>query len=180
MDSALIIIDVQESFRQRESWQESSTPDIAARVNRLAEAARDRGDMIVWILHHEPGSGTVFDPLNGHVRLMSEIVAKDTEPVFYKSAHSAFSAPSLQQHLTTAGVHKLTVCGIRTEQCCETTARAASDLGYTVDFVTEATATEPITRDGVTLSTKDIVARTEFVLDGRFARIVTLAQACAR
>jgi DNA-binding CsgD family transcriptional regulator len=36
------------------------------------------------------------------------------------------------------------VCGIRTEQCCETTARVAFDLGYHVTFVTEATATSPI------------------------------------
>ncbi|XLM22660.1 isochorismatase family protein, partial [Chromobacterium piscinae] len=31
------------------------------------------------------------------------------------------------------------ISGIRTEQCCETTARVASDLGYEVDFVSEAT-----------------------------------------
>jgi hypothetical protein len=30
------------------------------------------------------------------------------------------------------------------EQCCETTARVAFDLGYHVTFVTEATATSPI------------------------------------
>jgi hypothetical protein len=36
------------------------------------------------------------------------------------------------------------VCGIRTGQCCKTTARVASDLGYHVTFVTEATATSPI------------------------------------
>ncbi len=36
------------------------------------------------------------------------------------------------------------MCGIRTEQCCETTARVAFDLGYQVTFVTEATATSPI------------------------------------
>ena len=36
------------------------------------------------------------------------------------------------------------MCGIRTEQCCETTARVAFDLGYHVTFVTEATATSPI------------------------------------
>jgi hypothetical protein len=48
------------------------------------------------------------------------------------------------------------VCGIRTEQCCETTARVAFDLGYHVTFVTEATATGPIAqRDAPTGQTAE-------------------------
>ena len=36
---------------------------------------------------------------------------------------------------------RLIVAGIRTEQCCETTTRHASDEGWAVDFVAEATFT---------------------------------------
>jgi len=46
-----------------------------------------------------------------------------------------------------------------------------------VDFVTEATATFPITdpETGEVLSTDEIIRRTEFVLRGRFARITRVA-----
>lgn len=179
MNSALIVVDVQESFRARDSWAEASTPDIADRVNLLAEAARRKGHSVVWILHTEPGTGTVFDPESGHVRLMSELKALEDEPVLYKTSHNSFTTTNLQQLLVSKGVTEVTICGIRTEQCCETTARVASDLGYSVNFVTEATATQPITRNGVTLSNEDIMQRTEFALDGRFARILTLAEATA-
>jgi len=47
-----------------------------------------------------------------------------------------------------------------------------------VDYVTEATLTFPMTHpDGRRYSAADIKARTELVLAGRFARIVTVAEA---
>ena len=49
-----------------------------------------------------------------------------------------------ERGLTQQGIAEVIVCGIRTEQCCETTARVAFDLGYQVTFVTEATAISTI------------------------------------
>jgi nicotinamidase-related amidase len=72
------------------------------------------------------------------------------------------------------------VCGIRTEQCCETTTRHASDSGYLVDYVTDATLTFPMTdRHGRSWTPAEIKARTELVLDERFARMVTVEEALA-
>ena len=70
MNSALIVIDVQESFRQRPSWPAVSDPEVISQVNRLVAAARRRGDLVVWVLHAEPGTGTLFDPARGYVRLI--------------------------------------------------------------------------------------------------------------
>ena len=190
MSRALIIIDVQESFRQRESWQTINNPQIGKQVNRLVEAVRAAGDLVVWVLHSEPGSGGVFDPESGYVRLMDELVPVAGEPVITKTAHNAFTTTNLQQTLTTHGVDTVVICGIRTEQCCETTARVASDLGYQVVFVTDATATNPIEHweaptgrslaeiaaDPRTLSAADVVARTEYALAGRFAKISSVEE----
>ena len=76
------------------------------------------------------------------------------------------------------GIGKVIVSGIRTEQCCETTTRHAADIGYDVDYVGDATLTFAMTaRDGHVWSPADIRARTELVLDERFARIATVEQA---
>jgi nicotinamidase-related amidase len=76
------------------------------------------------------------------------------------------------------GIRSLIIAGIRTEQCCETTTRHASDSGYQVDYVTEATLTFAMTGpDGRTWSSEEIKARTELVLAGRFARISTVESA---
>jgi nicotinamidase-related amidase len=188
MNRALLVIDVQESFRRRPIWAAVSTPDIAGRAARLAAAARAAGDLVVWILHAEPGSGDVFDPELGHVRLMDGLTPAAAEPVLTKTSRNAFTTTGLQQLLTARGVGEVTVCGIQTEQCCETTARLAADLGYRVTFVTDATATFPIAHrdalpgrtpaeilsDPATLPTADVIARTEYALAGRFATIASI------
>ena len=179
--TALIVIDVQESFRVRPNWQAVNHPDIADRVGRLVRAARDKGDLVVWVLHSEPGTGGAFDPANGHVRLIEGLEPADGEPMITKTSHNAFSTTNLQQQLTQHGVTELVISGIRTEQCCETTTRHASDEGFEVDFVPEATLTFEMRHlDGSPLPAADIVARTSAVLSGRFATICSVEQALAR
>ena len=188
MTRALLVIDVQESFRRRPNWAAVSAPDIGARAARLTAAARAAGDLVVWVLHAEPASGGVFDPALGDVRLMDGLEPAAGEPVLTKTSRNAFTTTALQRLLTERGVRELVVCGIQTEQCCETTARLAADLGYRVTFVTDATATFPaphrdappgrpladVLADPATLPTDQIIARTEYALAGRFAAIASL------
>lgn len=190
MSTALIVIDVQESFRQLTSWQAISNPRIADQVSLLVAAARAQGDLVVWVLHAEPGSRTVFDPASGHVQLMDGLNPRPGEPVLTKTSHNAFTTTNLQQLLTSRGIGAVVVCGIKTEQCCETTARVASDLGLAVTFVIDATATSPIPHwdappgrsmgqilaDPRTLQVTEVIARTQYALAGRFAAIKTVAE----
>lgn len=186
MSRALLVIDVQESFRQRPSWELISDPEVAGKAARLVGHARAQGDLVVWVLHSEPGTGTVFDPELGHVRPLPGLDPLPGEPVLTKTSHNAFTTTGLQQLLTERGVREVVVSGIRTEQCCETTARLASDLGYRVTFVIDATATNPIEHpeappgrsnaeivaDPLTLGVGEIMTRTEYALAGRFATVV--------
>jgi len=191
MSRALLVIDVQESFRQRPLWAAISNPGIAGDVARLVDGARGAGDVVVWVLHAEPGSGTSFDPAGGHVRYLEPLAPAPGDPQLVKTSHNAFTTTSLQQLLTQRGIGELVICGIRTEQCCETTARVAFDLGYRVTFVSEATATNPIAHrdappdqsvgellaDPRTLPSSAVIERTEYALAGRFATIATIAEA---
>jgi nicotinamidase-related amidase len=129
MTRALIVIDVQESFRNDDLWRTISNPGIAGDVARLVDGVRASGDLVVWVLHGEPGSGTPFDPASGHVRPIEPLAPAPGEPVLTKTSHNAFTTTNLQQLLTLRGITDLVICGIRTEQCCETTARVGSDLG---------------------------------------------------
>ncbi|MCS0603736.1 isochorismatase family protein [Streptomyces sp. LP11] len=190
MNRALIVIDVQESFRAQPLWPVVSEPKIADQVSRLVRVARDAGDLVVWVLHEEPGSGGVFDPALGHVRLMEGLRREEGEPLVRKTSHNAFTTTNLQQLLTERGIGELTVCGIRTEQCVETTTRLAADLGYRVTLAVDATATHPLPHrdapagqsvaellaDPRTLSAREVIRRTEYALAGRFATIATVAE----
>jgi nicotinamidase-related amidase len=175
-DTALLVIDVQESFRQRnDDWAAMANPAVLENISRLVDHARTVGDEVVWVTHAEPGSGGAFDPASGFVEVMSELEPRSSELHVTKSTINAFTSTDLQQLLEQRGIRRVVISGIRTEQCCETTARIASDLGFDVDFVTDATTTSSIAAGAThaAVSGEDLMRRTESVLAARgFATIV--------
>jgi len=176
-DTALVVIDVQESFRHRPYWDASELPAFLATLQGLIDGARAAGVPVVQVFHVEDTGA--FSLASGHVTTMAGLsIAPDA--VFHKRSHSALVGSGLDVWLTRRGIRRLIVSGIRTEQCCETTTRHASDLGFDVDYVTEATLTFPMTdRRGRVWSPAEIRDCTELVLDQRFARIVDARQALA-
>ena len=175
IDTALIVIDAQDSFRQRPYWSDADAPAFFDRLQALIDGAKAHRIPIVQIFHVEDAGA--FSLASGHVRTMAPL-ALEPDVMFHKRRHSALVGSGLPIWLTEHGIRRLIVSGIRTEQCCETTTRHASDLGYDVDFVGEATLTFAMAgHDGRAWGPAEIRARTELVLADRFARIATVEQA---
>lgn len=176
--TALLVIDAQESFRHRPYWVESDVPAYLSRQQALIDGCAARGVPIVQVFHHEATG--VFSRASGFVKTLAPLSIKP-DFVVDKVVHSALAGTPLQAWLTRHGIRRLLISGIRTEQCCETTTRAASDAGYLVDYITEATLTFPMTHpvSGQVYSAADLKARTELVLHQRFARIATVEQVLA-
>ena len=174
--TALLVIDAQESFRHRaDEWAATANPAVLENIALLVAHAREAGDPVVWITHSEPGSGGVFDPASGLVRVIEGLDPREPEAALRKTTINAFASTDLHERLQAEGVGRVVICGIRTEQCCETTARAAADLGYDVEFVTDATTTSAIPAvEGLSaVAGEDILRRTESILAARgFATIV--------
>jgi nicotinamidase-related amidase len=171
MKQALLVVDIQDSFKiDPARWARRSNPAFERNVTELIATFREASLPIFFILHNDSDPG--FRPGDPEVRLMEFLDRRDTDPVVLKNTRNAFTSTDLEARLDAIDIERVVVCGISTEQCCETTTRVAADLGYDVDFVTEATATFPIG----TLSTDAIIERTEAVLRGRFARIATVKQ----
>jgi len=177
VETALLVIDVQESFRHRSYWSDSDVSFFVYHLQMLIDGAKSHSIPVVQIFHVED-SGP-FSLASGYVVPLEELSFKP-DAVFYKRSHSALVGSGLDVWLVKNGIRRVIVCGIRTEQCCETTTRHASDSGYSVDYVTDATLTFPMTdRHGRKWSPDEIKERTELVLDGRFARIVSVKESYA-
>lgn len=173
--TALLVIDVQESFRHRPYFTEGEMHAYLARQQRLIDGAKAAGIPVVQIFHVEEEGP--FSEASGYVVPFAGLKL-EADVVFRKTRHSALAGTALEIWLRERGIGHLLVSGIRTEQCCETTTRHASDVGFTVDYVSEATHTFAMEdRNGRVWSPDEIRARTELVLDGRFARIVTIDEA---
>lgn len=166
--SALLIIDVQRSFEQRPFWQEDDFPAFKQSISRLIDGCQSRGVPLVDIFHVSQG---VFSRESGLVTPMS-FLHHEPQARFYKHVHNALTESGLDLWLQEQNIKHLIISGLRTEQCCETTTRVASDLGFEVTFVTEATMTFPMTHaSGKTFGSDEIKRHTELVLADRFANV---------
>jgi nicotinamidase-related amidase len=176
--SALLVIDVQASFTVRPYWREEDVEACLKAQNELIAGYAAKKLPIVRVFHVEDEGA--FAKQSGLVRPLDGLIDFASALTIEKHMHSAFAGTELAQWLVQRGIRHLTVSGIRTEQCCETTTRHGSDQGFNMSYVTEATLTFPMTHtNGRVHSADDIKERTELVLAGRFAKIVTVAEALA-
>ncbi len=175
--TALLVIDAQQSFQHRPYWNDADAPAFLDRTQALVDGAKARQIPVVQIFHVEESGA--FSPASGYIKTLAGL-SVSPDVIFQKQRHSALVGSGLPVWLAEQGIQRLMVSGIRTEQCCETTTRHASDCGYHVDFISEATLTFAMTdRTGRQWSAGEIKARTELVLEGRFARVLTVNQALA-
>jgi len=179
MKSALLVIDIQNSFKARPFWSEEGYAHWCRAQQALIDGCQRAAVPVVQIFHHSFDGGP-FDPSSGLVTTLPEIrITPDR--IIHKERHSALAGTPLLSWLLGEQINRLIISGMRTEQCCETTARHGSDLGLQIDFISEATHTFAMTHvsSGVNYSPAEIKARTELVLAGRFARILSVQQVLA-
>lgn len=175
--SALLVIDAQDSFKLGERWAQRNNKDFEKNVGRLVELYRHHGLPVIYFLHSDEDPG--FERSSPHYKLMDFLAPRNTEPLLHKDTRNVFTSTGLPALLMEKGVRRVVITGIQMEQCCETSARVAADLGYAVDFVTEATMTFPIPnhdKPGEELGVEAIRERTEYALRRRFATIATVEQ----
>jgi len=173
MTKALIIIDTQDSFFETDYWQDKDFASFKSNLLSVISAFKANEHPIVKVLHsREDACNSPFNPKTGLVKPMA-FLPQDFTKVFYKSVHNAFTDTGLTMWLKRNQIETLVITGIRTEQCCETTARVAFDLGFTVEFVTDATLTFDMRcpTTNTPYSSAEIQARTNLVLANRFASI---------
>ncbi|HLJ61663.1 MAG TPA: isochorismatase family protein [bacterium] len=175
-ESALLVIDAQDSFKATDRWERRNNREFERNVARLIALYRDHSLPIVYFLHNDSDPG--FEKTSPYYKLMDFLAPRASEPVVHKETRNVFTSTGLPALLLEKGVRRVVITGIQMEQCCETSARVGADLGYAVDFVTEATMTFPIPnhdRPGDELDVDAIRERTEYVLRGRFAHITTIS-----
>lgn len=183
MTTALLMIDVQQSFRRRPYWSENDLPAFMAQTAALVGGAVRQGIPIVRVFHTD-GPSVADNPFaheSGLIRPLDGLVDFAPALTVEKHRHSALVGTTLPIWLHREGIRRLIVAGIRTEQCCETTTRHASDEGWEVDYVTAATLTFDMrTPAGRVLDAAALRERTETVLAGRFATICSVESALER
>jgi len=171
--AVLVVVDVQNGFLD-DYWGHSNNPDCENNIRALLAHWRARGWPVVLVKHDSESPRSPLRPGQPGNDLQTGIDGAH-DLLITKTVNSAFyGEPDLHGWLSTRGHTRLVICGITTNFCCETTARMAGNLGYTVEFVIDATRTfDHPDADGVMIPAADISRVTAANLNGEFATIVT-------
>lgn len=155
---ALVNVDMQIAFVEGTPLSAPDGVALLPVVNRLAEACRQAGMMVIHTRHvtRPDGSnlgtmGELIDAVrDGYIMDGSETAklhpgldVKADDIVLEKPRYGAFSGTDLDNVLRAAGIDTIIVSGICTNICCETTAREAGMRDYHVFFMEDGTETFP-------------------------------------
>lgn len=171
--TALIVVDVQKGFKDASYWGPRNNPDCESNVGLLIDAWRDQDWPIVFVRHDSkiPSSPLVA---TGKGNEFKDVVSGKPDLLVVKDVHSAFNgSPDLDAWLRRHEVTGVAICGIQTNLCCETTARMASDLGYEVLFVEDATHTfDIVTETKKVYRAREISRYSQLSIEANFGKVV--------
>lgn len=141
-ESALILIDCQNTYRQGIMQLEGVEPALQEAARLLARA-RAKGTPIFHIMH-DAGPGSPYD-VRAEIGHIADIVApQNGEPVIVKNYPNSFEKTNLHDQLQKIGAKNLVLVGFMTHMCVNSTARGAFNRGYESTIVAAATATRAL------------------------------------
>jgi nicotinamidase-related amidase len=104
--------------------------------------------------------------------LHDEIKRRHADIVIEKHMPGSFTGTDLEDWLKAKDITTVTIAGYMTQMCCDTTARQAFHRGYTVNFLSDATGTLPVTNTAGSISDADLHRAILITQQMRFSRVM--------
>jgi nicotinamidase-related amidase len=138
--AALIIIDVQKAIdaSYHAAHGPRNNPQAEANIARLLAAWREAEAPIIHIRHDSTFVTSAYRPGQTGNDFKDEVAPLTGETVIPKTTNSAFIGTDLERRLRNAGLSRLIIAGVATNNSVETTVRMAGNLGFDVTTVSDA------------------------------------------
>ncbi len=171
MKKALIIIDMQNDYFVGGKMALVGIDKAMKNTMKLIEDAQEKGYEVFFIQHISTREGaTFFLPNSDGVKLHTRFdVSVGT--VIQKHYPNSFRETSLEAKLKEKGIKDLIICGAMSHKCVDTTVRAAFDLGYNIELVSDACATKDLVFQNETIKAKDVHSAFMTSLNGLFCKV---------
>ncbi len=174
MKKCLVIIDVQNDYFKGGNMELVGMENAAENCRRLLNSFREKKAPIFHIRHLAVREGaTFFVPNTEGSEIHETVKPEDNESLVVKHFPSAFRETELNDLLQKAGVKELVICGAMTHMCIDTTVRAAFDLGYVCNVISDACATRDLEFEGKIVKASEVQAAFMASLKVPFARVLT-------
>ena len=169
--AALLIIDVQKGLAEPALGQRNN-PQAEANMARLLARWRDNGQPVIHIRHCSVEPNSPLRPELPGNAYKDEVKPIAGEKEFTKTVNSAFIGTGLEHYLQQHNISQLVIVGLTSDHCVSASTRMASDLGFDVTLVSDATATFERSGFDGRHYTADEIHRVSLVsLDGEFCRL---------
>ncbi len=143
MSRALLVIDVQNEYFSG-ALPITYPAGHLERILEAMDAAQGRIATVV-VQHHFPDADKPFFQKDTPAwQLNPEVAARPQDLLVEKTMPGSFTGTSPETWLRDHGVTTIAIAGYMTHMCCDTTARQAVHRGFTVEFLSDATGTLPL------------------------------------
>jgi nicotinamidase-related amidase len=174
MTKALLIIDIQNDYFVGGAMQLVGSEAAAQNAARVLRNFRETGLPVIHVQHIALSpTATFFLPGTLGAEIRQDVAPIDGEVVVTKHFPNSFRETNLAQTLEELNAKELTVVGMMTHMCVDTTVRAANDAGFKVTLVGDACATLDLEFQGRAVVAADVQAAYLAAIDGSFATVVS-------
>jgi nicotinamidase-related amidase len=173
MSNALLIIDIQNDYFPGGAMALVGPEAAAANAAKLLAAFRTKKLPVFHAQHLSvrPGA-TFFIPGTPGAEIHESVKPLAGETVFQKNFPNCFRDTKLLEQLRAKDVKQLTIAGMMTHMCVDTTTRAAADLGFACSLAHDACATKELAFNGVKVPAEQVQLAYMAGLNGLFAKVL--------
>lgn len=140
-NTALILIDVQKGFDEKEFWGKRNNPSAENNMAKLLTMWRQTNRPIFHIKHNSRNLHVPLHPKHKGNEIKEIVKPLAHETLITKQVNSALIGTDLEKRLREQHIDTVVIVGLTTDHCVSTTTRMASNLGFTAYVVSDATAT---------------------------------------
>ncbi len=175
MKRALIVVDVQNEYFEGGALSISYPPKSFERIKEAIAEAQKAGIFTVFVQHTSLKENAKAFVRESHLwEFHDEIKRLTPDLVIEKNHASSFVGTDLNYRLRSLGIDTVAIIGYMTQNCCDATARDASQLGFNVEFLSDANGTLAFSNNAGSVSAEELHRSFLVAQAFGFSRVLTL------
>lgn len=174
MSKALLLIDIQNDYFPDGAMELNNVENAAKQARKVLELFRENHDTIIHIQHLSVRKdATFFLPNTKGCEIHEWVTPLEKEILIQKNWPNSFRKTSLLEMLEKHQIKELTICGMMSHMCIDSTIRAAFDLGFSCKVLHDACATKDLEWNGYLIESNEVHHTIMASLQGLFADVIS-------
>lgn len=176
MKRALLVIDVQNEYftgKLPVTYPVGSFNNII----KVIDVAKEHDIPVIVVQHtsSQNNAGT-FQKGSKEWEIHDEISNRGYDCLIEKNLPGSFTGTNLEEILKKNEIDTVVICGYMTQMCCDTTSRQAFHLGYSVEFLSDATGTLNISNNAGTVTAEELHRSILVTQAMRFSKVISTSE----